>query len=105
MDRQVRGADSPRLRAATYRVRSVPSLKGRDWIGYAALVVAWLMVNANFWVWWLQPGKHRLGVDVLVVHGRGRLLGHVSHQSVSVLRRAHAPACSVAARARSAKSL
>ena len=54
-DRQVVEADSPRLVGAAYRVRSVSSLVGRDWIGYSALVVAWLVVNVNFWVWWLQP--------------------------------------------------
>src|SRR5205823_8952387 len=55
LERRTVQADSLRLVSAAYRVRSVPSLNGRDWIGYSVLVVAWLIVNANFWVWWLQP--------------------------------------------------
>jgi cellulose synthase (UDP-forming) len=55
LDRQEVDAPSLRLVPETYRVASVSSLIGRDWIGYSALVIAWLAVNANFWVWWLQP--------------------------------------------------
>jgi cellulose synthase (UDP-forming) len=57
LDRQAVQSDALRLVKPTYRVRSVASLAGRDWIGYAALVVAWLVVNAFFWVWWLQPAN------------------------------------------------
>ena len=55
LDRQAVDADCLWLVPETYRVRSVPSLVGRDWIGYSVVVVAWLTVNAYFWVWWLQP--------------------------------------------------
>ena len=57
LDRQAVEANSLRLVQPAYRVRSVPSLVGRDWIGYSALVLAWLVVNAHFWVWWLQPAN------------------------------------------------
>jgi cellulose synthase (UDP-forming) len=56
LDRRADDARSLRLVPETYRVRSEPSLIGRDWIGYSVLVTAWLAVNAYFWVWWLQPG-------------------------------------------------
>jgi cellulose synthase (UDP-forming) len=55
LDIQAVEDDSLRLIGPAYRVRSVSSLVGRDWIGYSALVLGWLLVNANFWVWWLQP--------------------------------------------------
>jgi cellulose synthase (UDP-forming) len=57
LDRQLVEANSLRLVGPAYRVRSMPSLVGRDWIGFSALVIAWLVVNAHFWVWWLQPAN------------------------------------------------
>jgi cellulose synthase/poly-beta-1,6-N-acetylglucosamine synthase-like glycosyltransferase len=57
LDRQAVEAVPLRLIPPTHRVRSVSSLVGRDWVGYAALVVAWLAVNIYFWAWWLQPAN------------------------------------------------
>jgi cellulose synthase (UDP-forming) len=40
---------------ATVRLPSVATLRGRDWLVYTVLVLLWLGVNLQFWLWWLEP--------------------------------------------------
>jgi hypothetical protein len=37
-----------------YRVRSASVLGARHRFVYVVLLLLWLAVNANFWVWWLR---------------------------------------------------